>query len=122
MSAASVRRLEPEGGILSNVVTAGGFLTCVSMADDRTLDIGGQTRQALAYVDHCLKAGGSSRGHLVSVVIWLADIREREAMNAVWEDWLGDAGRPARACIEAKLADPRYRIEIVAIAAVSGDA
>lgn len=121
MSRALIRRLEPEGGILSNVVTAGRLLTCVSMADDRTLDIIGQTRQALAYVDHCLAAGGSSRRQLLSVTIWLADIREREAMNAAWEEWLGDAGRPARACIEAKLADPRYRIEIAAIAAVSGD-
>lgn len=119
MSGTLIRRLEPEGGILSNVVTAGGLLTCVSLADDRTLDIVGQTRQALAYVDHCLAAGGSGRDDLVSVTIWLSDIRDREAMNAVWEEWLGDAGRPARACIEAKLADPCYRIEIAAIAAVS---
>ena len=119
MTAAPIRRLEPEGGILSNVVAAGGLLTCVSMADDRALDIAGQTRQALAYVDHCLAAGGSSRRHLLCVTIWLADIREREAMNAVWVEWLGDAGRPARACIEAKLADPQYRIEIAAVAAVA---
>ena len=116
--AEDLQRYEPEGGMLSNAVAAHGFVSCVSLADDVLLDIAGQTRQTLAYIDHCLKAAGTDRGHLVQVTIWLSDIRHREAMNAVWTEWLGDAPPPARACVEAKLGNPRYLIEITALAAL----
>ena len=34
-------------------------------------------------------------------------------MNKVWVKWLGDDGRPARACVQAKMADPRHLVEIM---------
>ena len=40
------------------------------------------------------------------------------AMNAVWEAWVPSGQTPARATVEAKLANPDYRIEIQAIAAL----
>jgi len=38
-------------------------------------------------------------------------------MNEVWVEWIDSANIPARACIEAKLADPRALVEIAVIAA-----
>ena len=38
-------------------------------------------------------------------------------MNAVWDAWVAPGNTPARATVEAKLAAPGYKIEIMAIAA-----
>jgi enamine deaminase RidA (YjgF/YER057c/UK114 family) len=113
-----IHRYEPEAGMLSNVVAVGGFATCVSMADDKSLDIAGQVGQTLAYIDHCLSLVGVERDSLVQVTILLSDIRHREALNKVWTRWLAGAAPPARACVEARLADPRYLVEMIAVAAL----
>jgi enamine deaminase RidA (YjgF/YER057c/UK114 family) len=39
-------------------------------------------------------------------------------MNAVWDEWIKDAGKPARATVEAALARPGWKVEIVVTAAV----
>ncbi len=114
---AAIQRLEPEGGILSNIVEAAGFVSVVSLADDTALDCVGQTREALAYIDACLAKVGLDKRAIVQVTIWLPDIRLRDAMNAAWVAWVDPAHLPARACIEAKLAHPAYLVEMVALAA-----
>jgi enamine deaminase RidA (YjgF/YER057c/UK114 family) len=37
-------------------------------------------------------------------------------MNAVWSAWLPEGGAPARACVEAVMADPGYLVEIMVTA------
>jgi enamine deaminase RidA (YjgF/YER057c/UK114 family) len=49
--------------------------------------------------------------------IWVTDIRNRAPMNEVWTAWTDPRNLPARACVEAKLADPRALVEIMVIAA-----
>jgi enamine deaminase RidA (YjgF/YER057c/UK114 family) len=104
--------------LLANVVGAGDrVFTAGAIADDTSLDVGGQTRQALADVDKYLALCGSDKRLILSVVIWLADIRLRDAMTVAWLDWVDPAHLPARACIEAKMADPRCLVEIAVVAA-----
>jgi enamine deaminase RidA (YjgF/YER057c/UK114 family) len=55
---------------------------------------------------------------LISVQIFLPDMADFPAMNAVWDTWVIPGHTPARATIEAKLANPAYKVEIMAIAAV----
>jgi enamine deaminase RidA (YjgF/YER057c/UK114 family) len=50
--------------------------------------------------------------------IWLADIADFEAMNAVWDAWVDKANPPARATSEGKLASPEYLVEIIVVAAL----
>ena len=112
----TIVRREPEP-LLSNVVEAGDLVfTAGCIADDESLDVGGQTRQALADLDRYLALCGSDRSHILSVVIWLADIRLRDAMNVVWTNWVDPENLPARACIEARMASPGCLVEIMAIA------
>lgn len=107
--------LEP---ILANVVETDRMVfTAGAIADDTSLDVAGQTRQALADIDKYLKICGSDKSKILSAVIWLADIRLRGAMNPVWIAWADKLNLPARACIEAKMADPRCLVEIAIIAA-----
>jgi enamine deaminase RidA (YjgF/YER057c/UK114 family) len=112
------RELEP---LLANVVEAGDMIfTAGCIADDESLDVGGQTRQALADLDRYLSLCGSDKSHILQVVIWLSDIRFRDDMNVVWNEWTGGKNLPARACIEARMATPGCLVEIMAIAVKSG--
>lgn len=107
--------LEP---ILANVVEARPFVfTAGAIADDLSLDVLGQTRQALADLDRYLALCGTDKSRVISAVIWLSDIRLRDAMNTVWLAWVDPAHLPARACIEARMADPLCLVEIQIIAA-----
>ena len=108
------RELEP---ILANVVETGSFIYIAgAIGDDTSLDIAGQTRQALADVDRYLALCGSDKSKILSATIWVADIGLRDAFNEVWMAWIDPQNLPARACIEAKMADPRCLVEIAFVA------
>jgi enamine deaminase RidA (YjgF/YER057c/UK114 family) len=86
--------------------------------DDGTLDITGQTEQVLAKIEKLLKQVGSDKTKLLSAQIFLPDMKDFAAMNAVWEKWVVAGQTPARATIEAKLANPAYKVEIMCVAAL----
>jgi enamine deaminase RidA (YjgF/YER057c/UK114 family) len=103
--------------IYSKAVEANGFVfTAGIVADDVAQDVKGQTQQILKDIDRLLTLAGTDKSKLIQATIWLADIRGRDAMNEVWSAWTGPASLPARACIEAKLADPRMLVEISVVA------
>ena len=78
-------------------------------ADDRSLDVKGQTAQILAKVDALLKQAGSDKSKVLSANIWLTDIATWSQMNEVWDKWVSPGNTPARATVEAKLAAPACR-------------
>jgi len=78
----------------------------------------GQTEAILAKIDALLAATGSHKSKLLSATIYLADIRTFDEMNAVWDAWVDPAATPARATVQARLAGPRYLVEISVVAAV----
>jgi len=113
----TIKRHEPSR-IYSKVVEANGFVfTAGIVADDIKQDVKGQTQQVLAEIDRVLKVAGTDKSKVVSATIWVTDIRSRDAMNEAWNAWTGGENLPGRACIEAKLADPRMLVEIGVIAA-----
>jgi enamine deaminase RidA (YjgF/YER057c/UK114 family) len=88
------------------------------VADDKNADIATQTRQALAKVDDMLARAGTDKSRLMSVQVWLRDIADFEAMNAVYDAWVVPGEAPTRACCGGvALADPAFRVEIIAVAA-----
>ena len=109
------RELEP---ILANVVEAAPFVfTAGAIADDLSLDVAGQAREALRDLDKFLALCGSSKSHVLTAVIWLSDIRLRDAMNTAWLEWVDPQNLPARACVEGKMADPEclFEVQVVAV-------
>ena len=50
--------------------------------------------------------------------IYLKDIKDYAAMNEVWDKWIAEGHYPARACVEAALAEEELLVEIVVIAAL----
>lgn len=87
------------------------------VADDATQDIAGQTRQVLAAIDALLERAGSDRSRILRAQIFLVDLADFSAMNAVWEAWVVPGHTPARATVQAALARPEWKIEIVVTAA-----
>lgn len=87
--------------------------------DDGSADIAGQTRQVLASIDALLARAGSDKSRILMAQIYLVDLSDFAAMNAVWEAWVPAGDAPPRATVQAKLAKPEWKIEIVVTAAVA---
>jgi enamine deaminase RidA (YjgF/YER057c/UK114 family) len=106
-------RTEPNA-ILSRAVEHHGFVYLQGVVTrDESLDVAGQTRDVLAQIDELLELHGTDNTRLLQAHIWLKDIRDRDAMNAIWTAWLPEGGAPARACVEANMASPRCLVEIM---------
>ncbi len=88
------------------------------VANDPAADVTGQTRQVLAQIDALLAEAGTDKGKILSATIYLPDMADFAAMNAVWEPWVIAGQPPARATVQAKLAAPEYRVEIQVVAAL----
>lgn len=92
------------------------------VAENTSLDIGGQTREVLGFIDRLLEHVGARREHIVSARIYLASAGDYAEMNAVWDAWVVPGHTPARSTIGAKLINGAYKVEIEATAAFTPDA
>jgi len=88
------------------------------VAGDDTQDIAGQTRQVLAAIDALLARAGTDKGKLLMCQIFITDLADFPAMNEVWEAWLPAGHAPPRATVEATLARPGWKVEMVVTAAL----
>lgn len=103
----------------SDCVVHGGTVYLVEVPPQLDTDITGQTESLLASVERLLAAAGSDKAHLLMVTIYLADMADYDAMNAVWDAWIPEGQAPTRACLEAKLAHPEFKVEMVVTAALA---
>ncbi|SDX55141.1 RidA family protein [Litoreibacter albidus] len=80
-------------------------------------DVTAQTKDMLSEVDRLLASVGSSKSHILSATIWMADMAQVDDMNTVWDAWIDPANPPARACVESRLVTPEFLVEVMVIAA-----
>ncbi len=90
---------------------------CGQTAKDANTDIKEQTVTTLEKVEELLEKAGSDKKHILSVTIYVRDMKDFAAMNEVWDAWVEDGFQPARACVEARMARPELLIELSVIAA-----
>lgn len=105
----------------SDSVIYNGTVYLVEVPPEAEGDITTQTTALLRSVDRLLEQAGSDNSRLLMVTIYLADMADYAAMNTVWDDWLPEGCAPARACVEAKLANPGFRVEMALTAAIAQD-
>lgn len=99
--------------VFSKVVEANGFVfTSGIVADDASQCAKGQTQQVLTEIDRLLALCGTDKSKIVSTMIWVTDIRNRDALNEAWFEWTAGKNMPVRACVEARLASPELLVEI----------
>ena len=76
-----------------------------------------QTKNILSQIDGFLALAGTDKTKLLSANIWITDMSNFAEMNSVWDSWVSPGNTPARATVEAKLASPDYKVEIMVVAA-----
>ena len=112
----TIRRLAEEARLSGATIGGGLIFLAGQVADDATLDAGGQTTDILAQIDALLAEAGTDKRALLSITVVLADIADAPAMNRAWDRWLDPAAKPARMTIQAPLVDPRWKVEITGVA------
>jgi enamine deaminase RidA (YjgF/YER057c/UK114 family) len=88
------------------------------VAADGSQDIAGQAQQVLAAIDALLARAGTDKRKLLMCQIFIKDLADFPALNAVWEAWLPAGQAPPRATVKADLAKPEWRVEMVVTAAL----
>ena len=109
-------------GPYSQAIVAGGFVFCSGQlgldpvsGQFAAADAAGQTRQALQNLAAVLDAAGSGLPRVTKTTVFLADLNDFTAMNAVYEQVFGDH-KPARSTVEVKRLPKDGRVEIECIA------
>ncbi|MDD0823513.1 RidA family protein [Mannheimia sp. AT1] len=85
---------------------------------DDNADAYTQTKQTLAEVDKWLAKASTDKSRILMATVYLADMADYAEMNQAWDEWVAENNAPPRAAVEAKLANPNWKVEIVVTAAV----
>ena len=114
----SIQRIET-GPRMSKAVIHGDTVYLAGQVADspKGKSVGEQTHSILTIIEGLLAKAGTDKSKLLSANIWLADISTFAEMNAQWEAWVTPGQTPARATVEAKLASPDCKVEIMVVAA-----
>ena len=105
------------GQRMSQIVTHNGTIYLAGQVGNPGDSVAEQTKTCIERVEALLAEAGSDATRILQCVIWLADMADFAEMNAVWDAWMPEGHAPARACGEAKLATPNYKVEFIVIAA-----
>ena len=107
------------GPRMSQIVTHGDtvYLAGIVAAAAKGKNVSEQTKEILATIDKYLAQAGTDKSKLLSANIYITDMANFAEMNAVWDAWVSPGNTPARATVEAKLAAPDYKVEIMVVAA-----
>ena len=110
------------GGVaarLSQFSGAGNLVFLAGQVPDlpKSAGCGAQAAQVLQKMDRLLAEAGSDKSRLLHVTVYLADLSDFAEFNQVWDGWVVPGQTPPRACVEARLANPEWLVEVVAIGA-----
>ncbi|NQW00499.1 MAG: RidA family protein [Rhodospirillales bacterium] len=104
---------------MSQLVIHGNVAYLAGQVGDNHYDSAGdQTRQVLAKIDALLALAGTDKSKVLSAQIWVDDMRKFDDMNKAWDEWVSPGNAPARACTEARMANPGWFVEIMVTAAI----
>ena len=115
----SIKRIDI-GERMSQAVVYNGTVTTAGVVAQTAPgeSVEAQTRDILERIDALLAEAGTDRSKLLSGMIWITDMASFNEMNAVWDAWVTPGATPVRACVEAKLASPKFAVEIQVTAAL----
>lgn len=111
-----IQRINP-GPRMSEAVVHNGVAWLAGQVGEGAT-VAEQTKDCLRQVDEILAGLGSSKENILQTIIWLSDMADFAEMNSAWDAWVPAGHTPARATGEAKLAAPKYKVEIIVTAAV----
>ena len=111
-------------GPYNQAVQAGGWLYCSGQIplDPATGDmVGGgdveaETRQVLRNLQAVLTAAGTEASRVVRTTVYLVDLADFQAVNAIYAEMFGAGVSPARACVQVAALPKGSKVEIDCIA------
>ncbi len=113
-----IKRTLPYAGMLHEVVEHNGVLYLAGIvSEDLSLDMAGQAKDCMRQLKTLLAAHGSSMSHVLQATIYIADLAEKAAFDAVWKSSFAEGEWPARAGIGVGSLGKDVKAEIVVIAA-----
>ena len=83
---------------------------------DPTLSAAAAMQEALDKVDRRLACVGSDRTDLLTVQIWLRDMRYFAEINEVWDSWIDQDAMPMRCCCACEMGSPDLKMELIVTA------
>ena len=113
----SITRIDP-GKRMSEAVIHGQTIYLAGQIGAPGEDVVAQTRAVLAEIDALLAKAGTDKTRILRAQIFLADMGDFTGMNQAWDEWVAAGHTPPRATVQAPLARPEWKVEIVVTAAV----
>ncbi len=113
-----IKRYEGTGRMSRAVVHNNTIYLCGQTCGEPDTDVTEQTRVILEKIEDLLGKYGSDKNKILSVTIYLRDIKDFAEMNDVWDNWVVDGNEPARACVEARMARENLLVEMTVTAAI----
>ena len=98
----SIQRFEGNGRMSKAVIFNNTLYLCGQTCGEG--DIKEQTAGVLQKVEDLLYQYGSDKENILSITIYVKDMKDFADMNSVYDAWVVDGFEPARACVEAKMA------------------
>jgi enamine deaminase RidA (YjgF/YER057c/UK114 family) len=111
-----IQRINPREWNCSAAVFGDLVFLSGAVADDKSLDMKGQTAQVLRKIDAVLERAGTSKSRILSATVYMADASQKDAMNEAWMAWVDRANLPTRTAVGADLT-PGTMVEITICAA-----
>ena len=115
---AEIKRLHAAARYSEGSIHAGTVFLAGQVAVGGGTTIEAQAAEVLASIDKLLHEAGTSKSRILMAQIYLADMADYAGLNSVWDRWVDKSSTPSRATVEAKLAKPEWKVEIVVTAAV----
>ena len=112
----SIQRYEGNGRMSKAVVFNNTIYLCGQTCGEG--DIKEQTAGVLAKIEDLLNQYGSDKEHILSITVYVKDMKDFADMNSVYDAWVVDGHEPARACVETKMAREQLLVEMSVVAAV----
>lgn len=81
-------------------------------------DVEAETRQVLKNLEAVLQAAGTTPSRVVRTTVYLVDLNDFQAVNAIYGECFGEGVSPARACVQVAALPKGSRVEIDCIAYV----
>lgn len=101
----------------SKAVTHNGTVYLTGQTS-RAEGIKAQTQEVLDKIEAILHDNQSDKDHILSITVYLRDMKDFAAMNEVYDAWVSQSAPPTRACVEARMAAEVLLVEMKVIAAV----
>jgi enamine deaminase RidA (YjgF/YER057c/UK114 family) len=81
----------------------GGLVWALATARDKTGGVAAQTADLLGLIDEYLRAAGTDRRRMLRAEVFMADLGDKAAMDAVWSRFVPAGCGPVRSAVQTPM-------------------